>query len=112
MKNMEAKPLNTEELRRLRDSDAIPFDPGLIHWRLIATIDARNREIERGKIGKHTPGPLHAYDPGDYGDYGGDCVVVCDPDRRIAVFHGSGKEAKANAALFCAAAAIVRGRAK
>lgn len=52
---------------------------------------------------KHALGPMDVCEPGDYGDYGGDCVVVCGDDRRIAVFLGSGMEATANANLFAAA---------
>lgn len=49
---------------------------------------------------KYTPGPLEVCEPGDYSDYAGDCVVVCGDGRRIAIFFGSGAEAKANARLF------------
>ena len=56
----------------------------------------------------HTPGNWQASDPGDYGDYDGDCIVVLDDidakcTRRVCVVLGSDDEAKANACLIAAA---------
>lgn len=56
---------------------------------------------------KFTAGPWEASDPGDYGDFDGDCRVVCGDDMRIAVVHWHlGKmrvENDANAHLIAAA---------
>ena len=57
---------------------------------------------------KHTPGPWELCDPGDYGDYDGDCRVVLGRHMRLAVvFAGVGTAAEeqneANARLIAAA---------
>lgn len=73
------------------------------HARLKTLVPKSNVQTE----GKYTRGPLEICDPGDYSDYDGDCIVVCGDDRRIAVFLGSGDEARANARLFAAASRLL-----
>ena len=51
----------------------------------------------------HTPGPWEACEPGDYGDYHGQCVVILGDDKRVAVVLGEDEEAVANARLIAAA---------
>lgn len=51
----------------------------------------------------HTPGPLTVCDPGDYGDFDGNSIVILSSlPHRVAVVQGSDKEAIANAHLFAA----------
>jgi hypothetical protein len=47
----------------------------------------------------YTPLPWYAAEPGDYGDYDGECIVVIGDDQRVAVVIGTGDESKANARL-------------
>lgn len=51
----------------------------------------------------HTPGPWEACEPGDYGDYHGQCVVILGDDKRVAVVLGEDAEAVANARVMAAA---------
>ncbi len=51
----------------------------------------------------HTKVPFTKCAPGDYGDYGGRCIVIEADERRIAVVLGTDREATANADLFRAA---------
>lgn len=60
-----------------------------------------SKKAESGEGARFTPGPLQVCERGDYGDYDGECVVVCGDDRKIAVFLGD--EAVGNAQLFAAA---------
>jgi hypothetical protein len=54
-------------------------------------------------MGAHTPGPWKAADPGDYGDYNGECIVVLGDHKRVAVVLGYGPESQADARLIAAA---------
>lgn len=47
----------------------------------------------------HTQGPREASEPGDYGDYNGNCIVILGDDRRLIIVLGSDDESKANARL-------------
>ena len=47
-----------------------------------------------------TPGHFDASDPGDYGDYDGNCVVLLGDDRRRVVVLGGDAEAVADARRF------------
>lgn len=52
-----------------------------------------------------TPAPWRAFEPGDYGDYDGRCIVVSGNNnrKRVLVVLGTNEESIANAQLVAAA---------
>lgn len=57
---------------------------------------------------KFTPGTAIVCNPGDYGDYDGNCFVLLNEagDLRVAVVLGAHDEARANAHLFASSSAL------
>ena len=56
---------------------------------------------------KFTRAPWTACQPGDYGDYDGNSIVVLGDDLRVAVVLGGDEESKANARLIASAPALL-----
>ncbi len=51
----------------------------------------------------HTPEPWQPCEPGDYGDFDGNCIVILGDERRRFIVLGSDDEARADAQLIAAA---------